>query len=279
MPESIDPDSDLDGVFPYVYQQLESPQHIWLMHLGPSLDQAAPLRFTFSQGHHNDLQGQYEALSYTWGVSDLVNPLLHVRKETTYLCIIKNLDGALRRLRYKHEDRSLWADAVCIQQDDDEEKSSQIPLMAEIYRGAERVVAWLGFVGPDSDEEKGLHFLARMARQWRHLEGPKRHARGRIPDRFDKLGPEINANAEHVIALCNLQWFRRLWIIQEAVANHELVLLTTESQLPWTRFVSALRFLQMTQAWRSKAAGQRYIDAIGGIVHLWSYHSGLGGDH
>jgi hypothetical protein len=67
MPESIDPNSDLDGVFPYVYQQLESPQHIWLMHLGPSLDQAAPLRFTFSQGHHNDLQGQYEALSLTPG--------------------------------------------------------------------------------------------------------------------------------------------------------------------------------------------------------------------
>jgi len=39
--------------------------------------------------------------------------------------------------------RWLWVDAVCINQDDVEEMNTQVQMMGEIYRAAERVVVWL----------------------------------------------------------------------------------------------------------------------------------------
>ena len=38
----------------------------------------------------------------------------------------------------------IWIDALCINQDDREEKAEQIPCMSAIYGRAERVVVWLG---------------------------------------------------------------------------------------------------------------------------------------
>ena len=38
----------------------------------------------------------------------------------------------------------LWIDAICISQTDNAEKALQIPRMGDIYRLANRVVAWLG---------------------------------------------------------------------------------------------------------------------------------------
>lgn len=40
--------------------------------------------------------------------------------------------------------RLFWIDAVCINQQDVDERSIQVPLMREIYQGADRVVVWLG---------------------------------------------------------------------------------------------------------------------------------------
>ena len=41
-------------------------------------------------------------------------------------------------------DTVFWADAICINQKDLEEKSAQIPLMANIYWNASQVLAYLG---------------------------------------------------------------------------------------------------------------------------------------
>jgi hypothetical protein len=38
----------------------------------------------------------------------------------------------------------LWADTICINQTDDQEKSLQVPLIAKIYGQAEEVLIWLG---------------------------------------------------------------------------------------------------------------------------------------
>lgn len=83
----------------------------------------------------------FEALSYVWGSSDRTCLVIcdHAKRNVT-----EALHQALFYLRHETEARILWTDALCINQDDLEEKSDQIPLMRQIYRSAQRVVAWLG---------------------------------------------------------------------------------------------------------------------------------------
>jgi hypothetical protein len=83
----------------------------------------------------------YDALSYCWGDPDNRETItVHGREQH----VTRNLHAALRQLRSVSRDRLLWADAVCINQNDAEEKGKQVQLMRDIYRKAERTIVWLG---------------------------------------------------------------------------------------------------------------------------------------
>jgi hypothetical protein len=64
--------------------------------------------------------------------------------EVAGLAITKNLHDALLRLRLPTQPRLVWTDAICINQEDIEERGSQVKLMGDIYRFADSVVIWLG---------------------------------------------------------------------------------------------------------------------------------------
>jgi hypothetical protein len=59
---------------------------------------------------------------------------------------------ALRHLRHRSEPRSMWVDAICISQKDDQERSKQVASMFAIYAVARRVLMWLGPAGSESDD-------------------------------------------------------------------------------------------------------------------------------
>ena len=85
-----------------------------------------------------------EALSYTWGKSTL-NPLPTIILNGRYgLVVTENLYGALQRLRHRVWSRSLWIDAICINQTDTDERNRQVSIMGAIYKSARRVCIWLG---------------------------------------------------------------------------------------------------------------------------------------
>jgi hypothetical protein len=96
----------------------------------------------------------YEALSYTWG--DPKGPWSEIpdswRVKYSYNIEINgqkmkigfNLKSALRRIRDRTEFKRLWVDAICINQNNQNERSEQVKEMARIYRQAARVLCWLG---------------------------------------------------------------------------------------------------------------------------------------
>lgn len=49
-----------------------------------------------------------------------------------------------------------WIDALCINQEDNDEKSQQIRMIATIYEKSQLVVVWLGLVDRHSDVANGL---------------------------------------------------------------------------------------------------------------------------
>lgn len=55
----------------------------------------------------------------------------------------------------------MWIDRVCIDQDNIDERNRQVAMMPDIYRGAVRVIAWVGEKSCDSD--RALSFLKEMA--------------------------------------------------------------------------------------------------------------------
>ena len=98
--------------------------------------------------HDTDDIIEYEALSYTWGGTD--KPY-EIEINGRRMPVTKNLSLALRHLRYPGRDRILWIDAICINQNNNEERGHQVQQMASIYKKAEQVIVWLGRATPETD--------------------------------------------------------------------------------------------------------------------------------
>ncbi|KAH8655046.1 heterokaryon incompatibility, partial [Tricladium varicosporioides] len=79
----------------------------------------------------------YSALSYVWGDPKHVCDIAINGKMAK---ITKSLANALRSIRKNTKIRVIWADAICINQQDFDEKSWQVQEMAAIYKRADRVI-------------------------------------------------------------------------------------------------------------------------------------------
>jgi hypothetical protein len=92
----------------------------------------------------------YEALSYTWlqhaGLFGREEPVQEatIRCNDREVAIGANLAAALQRLRKTDSSRIVWADALCINQDDVAERSHQVSKMGSVFEQAFQVVVWLG---------------------------------------------------------------------------------------------------------------------------------------
>lgn len=74
----------------------------------------------------------------------------------------QSLCKALTRLRHHLKPRYIWADAVCINQVDEEEKSQQVQLMPLIYRKAKSVLIWLGDESQNGKAGALFNLMSRM---------------------------------------------------------------------------------------------------------------------
>lgn len=170
----------------------------------------------------------YEALSYCWG-----NPLVtrSIQCDGRDFAVTANLFDALTRLRHPSERRTVWIDALCINQRDCAERNSQLLLMKQIYRRASQVAIWLG----RGTETTGL--VASMLRRLRDVGHET--SRDTIPleptadlRRFGLPGHE----AKEWTALryfFRRPWFERAWVIQEAVNAPRIDVMCGATSLDW----------------------------------------------
>lgn len=84
----------------------------------------------------------YEAISYCWGGQKPTQTIFCADRR---LRITRNCESALRHFRpaSQSQSRLLWVDSICINQSNMPERSNQVRLMGEIYKGASRVLVWL----------------------------------------------------------------------------------------------------------------------------------------
>jgi hypothetical protein len=128
----------------YSYQPLTSLRNTRVLILQPHNERVAPLHCTLKElsfDVRNKAQPRYKALSYVWGAKLEKRPLLC---DNRMIFITPNCESALRYLRHKKNSVTLWVDAVCIDQDNWDERAHQVDMMGDIYRRACEVVIWLG---------------------------------------------------------------------------------------------------------------------------------------
>ncbi|KAL8876952.1 MAG: hypothetical protein Q9198_004939 [Flavoplaca austrocitrina] len=141
----------------YVYDRLDPSRkqiRICTIHPGPFED---PIKCSLSTVLLDD-NPRYETLSYAWGAPVFDHTVL---VDGAVLKVTRSLHDALRYLRPRKKyfgavDESpwdirdatavLWADAICINQADLDERSSQVCLMGDIYRRGARLHVWIGTV-------------------------------------------------------------------------------------------------------------------------------------
>ncbi|KAK4129175.1 hypothetical protein N657DRAFT_639741 [Parathielavia appendiculata] len=178
----------------------------------------------------------YEAVSYVWG--DTRNRR-DITINGTTLSVTANLHGALTAFRYRPGSaryrrgvRRLWADAVCINQEDLSERTSQVELMARIFANARRVLAWLGW---EEGEEDHRHHLVAVRFIHSFMEDPEANLReARIlflhKDELsgdDRRKFEKQARTwEAVKQFFEIQYFHRTWIVQELGLAREAIMFT-----------------------------------------------------
>lgn len=147
--------------------------------------------------------GLYEALSYVWGDAASPEQIWVKNAEDEHyrmFSVTQNLYGALHRLRDADLPRTVWIDAVCINQADLEERAAQVQIMARIYAYAVSVTVWLGDEANDSS--KALELLRRI------VAGDLKYSY----DWETAVATLLAPAADSIVALLGRSWFRRAWV-------------------------------------------------------------------
>jgi hypothetical protein len=184
---------------------------------------------------------KYEAISYTWGDPSVTR--------TVYcsgfpMQVTVNLFMALRRMRYPDRTRALWADAVCIDQRDIQERGSQVQLMPDIYSKAERVLIWLGVRADDQAALDDFLFRIRTVDDAiKRRFGTDGAELDYLPENAAQLRDEGGPNffaidwAPFLQLMRTCPWWQRKWVIQEvALAKAAVLLIGERSELNWDVF-------------------------------------------
>jgi hypothetical protein len=182
------------------------------------------------------------------------NQRCHRRKKMIYcnnvgLPITSNLFCLLSRLRQKECDGWIWADAICINQDDGKERSAQVQLMTDIYEKASVVLVWLG--EPDGYSEDAFREIIAMS----NLSKASNQNSVEVEIRTQLLAnpiseasvtlmlgkpPPQNNLFKPLTALLTRAWFSRVWTLQEAVLAHHPCVMCGEHILDMTYFLDAI---------------------------------------
>jgi hypothetical protein len=183
-------------------------------------------------GHHP----QFEAISYVWG-NDNDSGGVSINCNGAELRVTKNLHSALARLRYRDRVRTLWADALCINQGNTRERSHHVSFMGLIYEAADGVLACMG---DDRDGRAGdvvsliLDHKARSSG-----DSSLEHGRG-IYTVKEALA---DSRWEGVSKLLLQPWFSRAWVIQEVGLAKSVIAVYGQEEFDYRDFIRLMKWV------------------------------------
>ncbi|PMD64854.1 uncharacterized protein K444DRAFT_554213 [Hyaloscypha bicolor E] len=191
--------------------------------------------------------GDFRALSYTWGTTDMTNSMW-TPDGTIKLTL--SLHAALKCVRHPKEPMVLWVDALCINQDENDqearaEKAKQIRLLPRIFQNSTCVLA---FLGNDEQSDAALETLMQI-----QAKDAIKENSGEWPDGLSKIPPSWDGQPiplqndpiwTAIGALFERPWFRRAWVIQEVVVAPSVRVICGAWIVDWNDLFSAVEVIQ-----------------------------------
>jgi hypothetical protein len=239
-------DLQQSGGSPYCYESLPSQTSFRVLELLPG-GEDSEIRYTLHLADWNK-PPQYEAISYAWGdISMRISTICDGKP----MGITPSLYGGLRYLRRTDTSRFLWADAVCINQNDTRERGYQVNNMRSIYRNATKVLVWLGS-NENNHASVAVNAVNEIALNCCHRAGIS------ISKLFtyDKFGPLLRAGVSWKQLACNnpktwnslfwfysRSWYSRLWVLQEVNAGNKAVLICGDVEVCWDMVGLAAQYI------------------------------------
>lgn len=213
----------------YIYNELPAGEHLRLLTLteGQNHERLAGSIQSLDLGEakvglfiQRKVLPSYITISYVWG-SDIRDA--EIELDGLPLAITTSASEVLRRLPKTDESTLVWIDGICINQDDIQERESQVAFMHKIYARAVSTFVWLG---PEADDSSlAMRYIGsldwhRYDHEWlcskNKLWKSDDEIRGKST--FLDLVPEDN-NSEQLLLACRSllgrRWFLRIWIQQE----------------------------------------------------------------
>lgn len=218
---------------------------------------------------------QYEALSYEWGTSNKSHSVNVFDKQ---IRITPSLYAVLFQIRSSSKPLVLWTDAICINQDDIEEKNQQVPQMAKIFGNATRVLVWLG--SEISESEAVLQMLSTLARLWISRE-VKRQKEGELimlswaeidQDEAPLLAIGDRALWDTIYELMNRTYFERTWVVQEIALAKDPRVISGSLEISWAHFSWAAAYLGRSLHHLHENPTDAGLARINAIANLRSAH-------
>lgn len=233
------------------FTPLPSSRHIRLVDLRCTESQIETRYSTVSL----DDAPKFYALSYTWGIPTQRD--LELRMQAPVIPVTENLTGAMYYLG-TIVPGTYWIDALCINQQDDAEKSSQVALMREIYSAAEVVMVFLGMKSEEST--MACNLIGKLCDLFQNgtidLEGQALQRSISVAKKYpfeDKKLRQLGlplTNAIDWVALADLlskAYFDRMWVLQELVmARGPILAFCGSYQLPYAALQMVQRVLLAT---------------------------------
>ena len=192
-----------------------------------------------------DDNSEYDALSYTWGDPD---DLENIYVNSHVFPVRRNLFDALCTLKQSGNLQGhIWADAVCINQEDINERNQQVQMMTRIYTQAQTVRIWLGLDIP------GVETFFAIA------------ASGRIIESLISTSANNDGSQDGYWHVVSRQWWRRLWVVQEAVLARHAIAHCGNNTILWTNLRESL--LETSKEFASLTYTTAQLQTIG-LQHL-----------
>ncbi|KAK7927500.1 hypothetical protein PG985_004498 [Apiospora marii] len=255
------------SVTTYKHKSLSSEHSIRVFDLLPSICSKAQVEVRIREISLSDRLSRYEALSYARG-NGAKQGSHSVLCAGQRLPVTDSCHAALVHLRSRLWTRTIWADAICVDQAEHEagttERNCQVKQMGRIFHNASRVIVWL------DQADRKMKLMFRAIRLWSLSAKAER-----LFNRNDTLPIEVAILAATLLlfriypgracmqpSLSDLDqnsWFKDVWTIQEVALARKATVMTGHSNMSWDTFTAMSRGIELGY---SRTAMRRFLDSV-----------------